>query len=114
MLFWQLGPTQIKCTCNANDSIYITLCFFNQNSIHLGSYLPIIELFSKYSIIMSDKKMIEDSPTQNPLRFIQNAREKTHSVIRPLEKVVLKGGSPGGCCPNRRTQSWYMCVNLKK
>ena len=27
MLRWQLGPTQMKCTCNVNDSIYIPFCF---------------------------------------------------------------------------------------
>ena len=36
--------------------------FFNQYLINLGSYLLIIKIFSQYSIIMSDKKIIEDSP----------------------------------------------------
>ena len=78
----RLGPTQMKCTCNANDSIYITL---SQNVINLGSYLLIMKIVSQYSIIMSDKEILEDSPTQNPLRFLPKRKPKTHSVIRPLQ-----------------------------
>ena len=81
MLRWQLGPTQMKCTCNANDSIYITLCFFNQHLINLGSYLLIMETFSQNSIFMSDKKMIENFPRQDPLHFLPKSKPKTHSVI---------------------------------
>ena len=44
---------------------------------------------------MSDKKMIEDSPTQNPLRFLQKRKPKTHSVIRPLG--MLNGGCTNQC-----------------
>ena len=43
-----------------------------------------MKIFSQYSIIMSDKKIIEDSPTQNPLRFLPKRKPKTHSVIRPI------------------------------
>ena len=33
MLRWQLSPTQIKCTCNANDSTYITPFFSKSNTL---------------------------------------------------------------------------------
>ena len=29
-LHWQLSPTQMKCTCNANDSTYILYGFLNK------------------------------------------------------------------------------------
>ena len=37
--------------------------------VNLGSYLLIMTMFSQYSIIMSDKEMIEDSPAQNPFHW---------------------------------------------
>ena len=47
--------------------------FFNQNVINVGSYLLIMNIFSQYSIIMSDKK----NGWRNPLRFLQkNASQK--------------------------------------
>ena len=43
-----------------------------------------MNMFSQYSIVMPDNKMIEDSPMQNPLRFLPKRKQKTHSVIRAL------------------------------
>ena len=74
----------MKCTSNANDSTFITLCFFIKKLINLGSYLLIMKIFSQYSIIMSDKRMLEDFPMEKPLRFLSKRNPKTHSVIRAL------------------------------
>ena len=40
-----------------------------------------MKIFSQYSIIMSHTKMSENSPTQDPSRFLQKRKPKTHSVI---------------------------------
>ena len=47
-----------------------------------------MKVFSQYSII-SDKYMLEDSPTQNPSRFLPKRKAKTHSVIQALYFVHL-------------------------
>ena len=54
-LHWQLNPTQVKSTCYAIDSTYVTLGFFNQNEEHVWfcimnmqiSFKKIISLFVK-------------------------------------------------------------------
>ena len=73
-----IKPTQMKCTSIANNTSYITLfyIFFYQNLINLGYVLLIIKIFSQYSIITSDKKMIEDSLTQNVFPKDRNENEK--------------------------------------
>ena len=49
MLHWQLGPTQMKRTCNANDSTYITLFFFFSKSntlwVILKEYVFSLQIF---------------------------------------------------------------------
>ena len=37
VLRWQLSPTQMKCTCDANDSIYILYAFFIKMRHNKGS-----------------------------------------------------------------------------
>ena len=46
-----------------------------------------MKIFSQYSI-MTDKKMIEDSPTQIPCVFFQNASPKKHSVDLDLTVII--------------------------
>ena len=45
VLRWQLSPTQVKCTCNANDSTYIPLGFSIKLRIIRGSVLGICKCF---------------------------------------------------------------------
>ena len=47
-----------------------TLFFFYQNVFNLGSYLLTMKMFSQNYIMLSAKKMLEDSLMQNPLRFL--------------------------------------------
>ena len=52
-------------------TLFLSFFFFYQNLINLWPHLLIMKIFSQYSIIMSYKKMLEDSPMQNPLRFLK-------------------------------------------
>ena len=48
MLRRQLSPMQMKCTCNANDSTYITLPFLFKVKYFMGHIKGICTFFFKY------------------------------------------------------------------
>ena len=54
MLRWQLSPTQMKRTCNANDSTYITLCFL----ITIGSHSNATHFFTKCDGLLGYKPVL--------------------------------------------------------
>ena len=63
-------------------------------SVFLSKCIQFWVLFIKYENIFSIfhqavrlKKMIKDSQTQNPLRFLPKRKPKTHGVIRPLNST---------------------------
>ena len=85
MLRWQLSPTQMKWTCNANSSIYITFRFFFI-LVNLEFYLQImkknLKIWSSYIVICKKKKKKKKKkereviPTQIPLRFVTQRNPK--------------------------------------
>ena len=47
-----------------------------------------MKIFVQCYIIMLDRKMLEDSPTQNPLHFLLKRKPKTHSVKEALRSKI--------------------------
>ena len=68
-LSWQLNQTQVKCTCDTNDSTYILYGFLiKKKEEHLGFCLMILNMLFKNIIVLSVRKIFEMFPMQNTLQ----------------------------------------------
>ena len=64
---WQLRPTQMKCTCNANDSTYITLFLSELNTV--GVIVKCYALFSLKHVWLVGIKSLLSVPNPDCLAF---------------------------------------------
>ena len=76
-LRWQLNPTQVKCTCNANDSTYIPNRLLIKMKNIQGSIMNVQILLKKRLVSLLLKKIFEVYSTQNILFYLPKGDPKT-------------------------------------
>ena len=77
----------MKCTCNANDSTYITLCFFSSNFNQFG--VLFIGYENNFSIFHNHvrKKIARSFSKANPLAFSSQTQAKHAECNKGLTRV---------------------------
>ena len=58
-LHWQLNPTQVKCTCNANDSNFIPLGFPIKIRSIRGLYYEYANVFKEIDVVIIEEKNLK-------------------------------------------------------
>ena len=69
VLRWQLSPTQMKCTCNANESTFILHDSLIEMRYNMVPVWWLCKNFFFFNYIFISVKIFEMFPTQNLLRY---------------------------------------------